>query len=168
MSLRIEAGSSSFQIDARRLDNGAWSVTIDGHEHVLDVVASHLLIEGRSIRYSICTDSGGMPTAVLLPWGDIPIRPETTRRARAGRAAEAASGGTVVAPMNGQVVKILVERGQKLKRGDVVLVLEAMKMENEVTAPVEGTLAELSTAVGNTVTPGAPLFRVEPDIASGQ
>jgi biotin carboxyl carrier protein len=71
------------------------------------------------------------------------------------------SEGAVVAPMNGQVVKVPVQVGDPVESGDIVLILEAMKMENEVTAPISGTLAELSVSAGQTVSPGQPLFSIE-------
>ena len=73
----------------------------------------------------------------------------------------AQSEGAVLAPMNGQVVKIPLEVGDSVESGDIVLILEAMKMENEVTAPISGTLSELSVTSGQTVSPGQPLFLVE-------
>lgn len=71
------------------------------------------------------------------------------------------SEGTVVAPMNGQVVKMLASVGQTVKSGEIVLILEAMKMENEVTAPIAGKLAAINVATGDTVAPGQLLFSIE-------
>ncbi|MFA5505994.1 MAG: biotin/lipoyl-containing protein [Vulcanimicrobiota bacterium] len=71
------------------------------------------------------------------------------------------SEGTVCAPMNGQVVKVLVPSGAQVESGDIILILEAMKMENEVTAPISGKLSELTVSPGQTVTPGQPLFHIE-------
>lgn len=71
------------------------------------------------------------------------------------------SEGVVCAPMNGQVVKMVAKTGDCLESGDIVLILEAMKMENEVTAPIKGTLSELSVTAGQTVSPGQTLFRIE-------
>ena len=63
--------------------------------------------------------------------------------------------------MNGQVVKVPVSLGDSVESGDIVLILEAMKMENEVTAPIAGKLVELSVVPGQTVSPGQPLFQIE-------
>lgn len=73
----------------------------------------------------------------------------------------AQSEGAVLAPMNGQVVKLPVQVGDRVESGGIVLILEAMKMENEVTAPISGTLAQLSVSSGDTVSPGQPLFVIE-------
>ncbi|MBD3297160.1 MAG: biotin/lipoyl-binding protein [candidate division Zixibacteria bacterium] len=67
-------------------------------------------------------------------------------------------GKTVVkSPMPGLVVKVTAEEGQALKKGDRILILEAMKMENDVKAPREGTLTKLSVAPGDTVEGGREL-----------
>jgi biotin carboxyl carrier protein len=64
--------------------------------------------------------------------------------------------------MNGQVVKVPVQVGEQLESGSIVLILEAMKMENEVTAPIAGKLSSLNVAPGDTVNPGQTLFTIEP------
>lgn len=73
----------------------------------------------------------------------------------------AASSGSVIAPMPGTILKVLKAEGDVVKAGDVVLVLEAMKMENEITAPADGTIASLNLAAGNTVAGGDLLFEVK-------
>ena len=69
--------------------------------------------------------------------------------------------GTVTAPMPGTVVSVKLHEGDAVKAGDVVLVLEAMKMENEITAPLDGTISHLACAEGSTVAGGEVLFEVE-------
>lgn len=78
-----------------------------------------------------------------------------------GRVEGNQSEGAVVAPMNGQVVKVAVNVGDSVNSGDIVLILEAMKMENEVTAPIAGRLVDLSVTPGQSVSPGQPLFSIE-------
>lgn len=73
----------------------------------------------------------------------------------AAAAAPAAAGGqTVSAPMPGTVLKVLVSQGQAVKKGDVLLILEAMKMENEIFAPCDGTVASVSVSSGSSVSTG--------------
>lgn len=79
-----------------------------------------------------------------------------------GRVEGSQSEGSVSAPMNGQVVKVLKRAGDEVQDGEVILILEAMKMENEVTAPTSGVLVEVLIEPGETVTPGQPLFTIEP------
>jgi biotin carboxyl carrier protein len=63
--------------------------------------------------------------------------------------------------MNGQVVKLVKKVGDTVENGEIVLILEAMKMENEVSAPKSGVLTELKVEPGQTVSPGQLLFCVE-------
>ena len=78
----------------------------------------------------------------------------------AAKPAEVGSG-SVVAPMPGTILKVLKATGDSVKAGEVVLILEAMKMENEITAPVDGTIGSLSLTEGSTVAGGDLLFDVK-------
>ncbi len=69
-------------------------------------------------------------------------------------------GTPVDAPMPGTILKVNVSQGQAVKEGDVLLVLEAMKMENEIMAPKSGTVKQVLVSKGSTVETGAPLVRI--------
>ena len=78
--------------------------------------------------------------------------------APAPAAAPAAAGATTVsAPMPGNILKVNVSAGQAVKKGDVLMILEAMKMENEICAPADGTVASVNVNSGATVESGAVL-----------
>ena len=68
--------------------------------------------------------------------------------------------GTVTAPMPGTVLRICRKKGETVKAGDVVLVLEAMKMENEIISPADGTVVDVYCEEGSTVAGGDALFEV--------
>lgn len=108
----------------------------------------------------------------LIGSNGAPVQPVKVQSASAAPAPVAAapkaaskpaavSSGSVVAPMPGTVIKILKNEGDAVKAGDVVLILEAMKMENEITAPVAGTLASVNCTAGGTVAGGDVLFEVK-------
>ncbi|MFM7253049.1 MAG: biotin/lipoyl-containing protein [Ilumatobacteraceae bacterium] len=85
------------------------------------------------------------------------------KRARGAAAAGAAAGsGRVAVPMQGTIVKVLVEVGQTVAAGDPVVVLEAMKMENNVAADVGGTVTEVSAAAGDSVAAGDVVVVIQP------
>ena len=67
------------------------------------------------------------------------------------------SGEAVTAPMPGTILKVNVQNGQAVKEGDLLCVLEAMKMENEIFAPKSGTITQVLTSKGSAVDTGAPL-----------
>ena len=77
--------------------------------------------------------------------------------APAPTAAPAAGGETVTSPMPGTILSVNVQNGASVKKGDVLMVLEAMKMENEITCPVDGTVASVNVQNGASVETGAVL-----------
>lgn len=73
-------------------------------------------------------------------------------------AAVTAAGETIAAPMPGNILRIEVNQGDAVKKGQTLLILEAMKMENEIAAPRDGTVAQVVTAKGAVVETGTPLL----------
>ena len=96
-----------------------------------------------------------------LPFASaVAAKPKAARRQ--GQAAGGSSGsGEVAAPMQGTIVKVLVEAGQAVAAGDPVVVLEAMKMENQIAAEKSGTVAKVNVKAGDTVGAGDVLVVVE-------
>ena len=84
--------------------------------------------------------------------------PKAAPKAVAPKAAAPVAGGEQVkAPMPGNVLDVKVSVGQQVKKGDILLILEAMKMENEINAPKDGTVAQVAVTKGATVDSGAVL-----------
>ncbi|MCP4893374.1 MAG: biotin/lipoyl-binding protein, partial [Actinomycetales bacterium] len=73
----------------------------------------------------------------------------------------AATGDAVAAPMQGTIVKVEVAEGDAVNEGDLIVVLEAMKMEQPLTAHKSGTVTSLSAVVGATVTPGSVICELK-------
>nr|WP_274381713.1 biotin/lipoyl-containing protein [Massilia cavernae] len=69
-----------------------------------------------------------------------------------------AAGGRLTAPMPGKVVAVLTEKGQQVKKGDALVIMEAMKMEHTIAAPADGLVEEILYQVGDQVADGAPLL----------
>ena len=72
-------------------------------------------------------------------------------------AASLAAGSVVKSPMPGNILKINVSAGQQVKEGEVLMILEAMKMENEIVSPKAGTVAQIAVSKGQVVETGTPL-----------
>ena len=83
--------------------------------------------------------------------------PKAAPAAAPAAPAGAAGAVAVTAPMPGKILGFKASAGQAVKRGQVLLILEAMKMENEIVAPQDGTVATINVAVGDSVEPGATL-----------
>jgi acetyl-CoA/propionyl-CoA carboxylase biotin carboxyl carrier protein len=116
-------------------------------------------------RQTVVVEVGGRRLEVSLP-GDLAVGAAPAagkgkpRKRSAGRAA-AVSGDAVAAPMQGTIVKIAVEDGQQVEAGELIVVLEAMKMENPVTAHKAGTVTGLAVAAGETVNQGSVLCEIK-------
>jgi len=74
-----------------------------------------------------------------------------------------AGSGTITTDIPGLVVEVMVKQGQKVHQGEPVVVVEAMKMQNELAAAVSGIVSEVSVNTGQTVNPGDPLVVIEPE-----
>ncbi len=95
------------------------------------------------------------------PAGGVGQPAPKTRSASRGATQSPTSSGTIIAPMQGTVIKILVTQGQSVAQGDAVLVLEAMKMENQIQTDKAGTVTKINCKAGDTVGSGDVLLVIE-------
>ena len=122
--------------------------------------------DSAAARETVTVEVDGKRLAVTLPAGlGTSARPASNGAAKPGRkrdraTAAGASGDTVAAPMQGTVVKVAVEEGQAVQAGDLIVVLEAMKMEQPLTAHKAGTVTGLQATVGTTVPTGTVLCQI--------
>ena len=120
-----------------------------------------LLGDGRCLRYSAVYQSSQQEWT--LQWQGQPYVVKVLRANRSG-AAGGAQDSLVKSPMNGVVVKISANVGDQVEAGQVILVLEAMKMETEVAAPMAGKLSRIEVSAGQVVGAQQLLFEVEPHV----
>lgn len=102
--------------------------------------------------YEVTVEEGTTGAAPAAAPKAAPAAPKA-----APKAAGAAGSVTVAAPMRGKILAVKAAAGQAVKKGDVLAVLEAMKMENDIVAPQDGTVASVNVAVGETVETGATI-----------
>ena len=88
---------------------------------------------------------------------DPVVEPVSDTTAAAAPLPVTGDGECVASPMPGNILKVLVAAGQTVKEGDVLVILEAMKMENEIVAPHDGTVTQVVVEKGSTVETDAPL-----------
>jgi acetyl-CoA/propionyl-CoA carboxylase, biotin carboxylase, biotin carboxyl carrier protein len=116
-------------------------------------------------RHTVVVEVGRRRLEISLP-DDLGLRGSGAARAKPrrhrGGQLTAVSGDAVVAPMQGTVVRVAVSNGDRVEPGDLIAVLEAMKMENPVTAHQAGTITALTTQPGTSVTSGTPLCHITP------
>jgi len=149
------------------VDDDAWLASI-GSEPMLDEADGE---PAATLSYTVEVSGRRFDVRVSGPPGEGPAagggsaaaaRPRPRRTPRAGAAAGAAAGGDVLrSPMQGTVLKVAVEAGAHVEAGSLVAVIEAMKMENEITAHKSGTVAALPISVGSSVASGDTLAVIE-------
>ena len=111
-------------------------------------------VEGRRLKV-------GVPAGIFAA-GVIASKGKAPKRAKLTSSAQTAGGGLIVSPMQATVVKVAVEVGDTVFVGDVICVLEAMKMEQQVFASIDGTVKELGIAPGDTLGSGQQIGLLEP------
>jgi acetyl-CoA/propionyl-CoA carboxylase biotin carboxyl carrier protein len=114
-------------------------------------------VGGKRLEVSLPASFGG--TAAAAPGGAAAPGPRRTPHAKRGQVA-AATGDSLTSPMQGTIVKIAVSEGDSVTEGDLVVVLEAMKMEQPLNAHKSGVVTGLKAAVGETVTSGALICEI--------
>ena len=125
-----------------------YKVTLNGRTYEVEVEHGKaiLLDEYEAIAPApVAAAPAAAPVAVAAP-AAAPAAPVVT-----------GAGEAVNAPMPGNILKVNVQNGQAVKAGQVLVVLEAMKMENEIMAPKDGTVTQVLVSKGSTVDTGAPL-----------
>lgn len=142
---RVELPDRAWAVDGRRVAEGLWSLIIDGVSTAVDV----------------SEEDGVFVVQVDGETYQLRVEEETRYIIRTRGGAAATSGQVLKAPMPGRVVLVEVEVGRAVRPGDGLIVLEAMKMENEFKATAAGTVKEIRVKVGQAVNPGDVLVVIE-------
>jgi len=133
-----------------------YTIEIDGIEYSVEILEdtgseARVVVNDREIRVSV-TDEAGAASTPPQPWR-APIRPPMAPRAVSGE---------LRAPMPSRVTEVLVSTGDKVEERQLLLKIEAMKMENQVLSPIAGTVEEVCVSTGQEVAEGEILVKVSP------
>lgn len=161
MKADIQIGGKMRHVELER-EGARVRATIDGRAIEADALmvapgVYSILLEGRSVEVRVTPKHDGLH--VHSDGWDYVARIEDPRslRGRSGEATAAEGRQHVVAPMPGKVVRTLVKEGEAIEAGKGILVVEAMKMQNEIRSPKTGTVEKLLVKEGQTVNAGEPL-----------
>lgn len=127
-----------------------YKVTLNGRTYEVEVEAGKAMLLDEYEAYAPAPAAPAAPAPAAAAPAAAPAAPAAS--------AVTAAGETVNAPMPGVVLRVEVTQGAAVKAGQVLLILEAMKMENEILAPRDGTVAQIVAQKGVSVDTGAPLI----------
>lgn len=132
-----------------------YKVTLNGKTYEIEVETGEAMLKAE--YDAVAPVPSAVPAVAPAPAAaPVPVTAPAPAAAPAA-AAPAAGGETVASPMPGSIIDVRVAVGQAVKSGDVLIVLEAMKMENEIVAPRDGTVAQVLVTKGTSVDTGTAL-----------
>ena len=141
----VTIDGTTYEVDWSLVGDGVISLITDGRSHTVHVARRDggvaVQVEGRQFLF----DTGSRDDDSAVAAG-----------------AAAGAGGSIKAPMPGNVVKVMVEEGDEVTVGQSIVVVEAMKMENEVRSSVDGTVVKVSVAAGDSVGTSEVMVEIEP------
>jgi biotin carboxyl carrier protein len=137
----VTVDGAAFACDARMLSEGVLSLIVNGRSHRCVREDQAVLVDGRRFAFA--------------------VNDPRSLGSRRGHGAGDAGPRAVKAPMPGKVVRVLVEVGAEVEAGQGVVVIEAMKMQNELKAPKAGRVVKIAVVAGDTVAAGAVMVVVE-------
>jgi len=141
---RVQVGGQEISLEAQRLSDHLLSVSANGKQKRVFVVGSgartYVSIEGRIFVFDNAA--------------------QVFNNRGSGRGVATASGA-ITSPMPGNLIKVLVKEGDSVSEGQPLVIVEAMKMENEIRSPSEGIVKTIRYAVGDLVAAGVPIVELE-------
>lgn len=144
-STTVTIDGSDYDVDWSRIRDGVISLLLDGRSHTVHVARAdgEITVDVEGQHFVVGTGSRDDDSAVAAGAGG-------------------GGGGTIKAPMPGNVVKVMVEEGDEVTVGTSIVVVEAMKMENEVRSGVDGTVKKVNVAAGDSVGTSEVMVEIEP------
>ena len=167
MAYIAKLGEKTYTVEVEEVEKSLYRVSVDGSEFLLDGKKTgrtnySLIVDNRSFEVDI--DVSEDDYRVLVDGRNYHIHLLDERRMRLGgvqAGIELQGRQRISVPMPGKVIAVLVSEGDQVEKGQGLVIVEAMKMENEVHSPIAGEIKEIKVKPGDTVEGGALLVIVE-------
>ena len=161
---RYDLGEQTYDVSLVPLSVGEYEVTVNDQTHhvrITDMGDSHVIteIDGLAHRYHYHDEA---PATLYLSSDNLSMMLADSTRIPP-EAQDAAGGGTITAPMHGQLLSIDVAAGEAVQKGQRIAVLEAMKMQHEIIAPGDGCVVEVAASAGKQIGAGDVIMMLELD-----
>lgn len=166
LEFNIENKPHKLQLEFK---DGRYKVNLDDHEYAVDssVISDNclsLLVDGRAFTVYFAEANGKQYVSIGGEQFCIEEAQSEVSMASGGDATAVDEAPVAASPMPGKVVKILVEEGDQVERGQGLVIVEAMKMENEIKSPVKGKVEKINFKPGDLVDAAQPIIELEPGV----
>jgi biotin carboxyl carrier protein len=164
MIFDVTVNGRDYRVELEQQGSGNWVGKVNGEQVTVNVASAadgvfSLLIGGHS--HEVVANVAQQQLAIGRDRYSVEVRDPRSWRARKARAAGIEGPKKVLAAMPGKVVRIIASEGAQVEQGSGIIVIEAMKMQNEIKAPKKGTIAKIFAAEGAAVNAGDVLAIVE-------
>ncbi|MBI3063412.1 MAG: acetyl-CoA carboxylase biotin carboxyl carrier protein subunit [Deltaproteobacteria bacterium] len=167
MAFIAKLGEQSYRVEIEETGKSVYRVSVDGNEFVVDGKKTgrtnySLIVDNRSFEIEV--DNAEDEYRVLVDGRSYHVHLVDERRVRVGDGqsdSQIQGRQRVSVPMPGKVIAVLVAEGDVVEKGHGLVIVEAMKMENEVRSPIAATVKEIRVKAGETVEGGAVLVIIE-------
>jgi biotin carboxyl carrier protein len=165
MTYEVAIDGKNYRLELDR-EGGRWLCRLDGREIQMDAILARpdvlsVLIEGKAYEIKRERTATDMHLWVGSGRYEAVLRDPRSLRSRKGGAVDEKGPKKLLAPMPGKIVRVLVAEKAEVEAGQGILVVEAMKMQNELKSPKKGTVQKLAVKDGDNVNPGDILAIVE-------
>jgi biotin carboxyl carrier protein len=165
---RVRVAEVEHEVEVETRADGTHEVRVDGHAHDVEPGPNRSwLVTSRtsSARRTVVLEPGARPGSACTAGIVADVEVRTAQEAALAEALAVAAGpqggnASIRAPMPGRVVRVLVAQGETIDEDQPLVIVEAMKMENEVRAPAAGTVSSVRVIAGETVEAGALLVEL--------
>lgn len=146
----VKIGERTYKIDAVRVENGVYSLIYNGKSTNMEMIEGNM-----PNKYIVNTRSNDYSIEII----------DAKARYLAANKGELDNGDAIISsPMPGKIVKIMVEKGDQVAKGDTVIIVSAMKMESEYKSPVNGIVSQVFVSENEVVQGNQALIDIEPTI----